>query len=136
MRFDVKPTMKNTEIGFRYIVNDVDAAVNFYTELLGFKLDMKAGGGFAMLSINGVHLFLNKPGAGGAGTTLSDGSVPEPGGWNRIQLQVTGLDKIVAELKSKHAKFRNEMIDGVGGKQIVLQDPSGNLVELFEPKKQ
>jgi catechol 2,3-dioxygenase-like lactoylglutathione lyase family enzyme len=128
--------MKNTEIGFRYIVNDVDAAVSFYTDLLGFKLDMKAGGGFAMLTKGGVHLFLNKPGAGGAGTTLSDGSVPEPGGWNRIQLQVQDLDRLVAELKSKHARFRNDVIAGIGGKQVLLLDPSGNLVELFEPKKE
>jgi catechol 2,3-dioxygenase-like lactoylglutathione lyase family enzyme len=128
--------MKNTEVGFRYIVNDVDAAVGFYTDLLGFKLDMKAGGGFAMLTKNGVHLFLNKPGAGGAGTTLSDGAVPEPGGWNRIQLQVQDLDNLVAELKSKHARFRNDVISGIGGKQVLLMDPSGNLVELFEPKKE
>jgi catechol 2,3-dioxygenase-like lactoylglutathione lyase family enzyme len=134
--FDPRPVMQHDELGFRYIVNDVDAAVNFYTEMLGFKLDMKAGGGFAMLTRDGMHLFLNKPGAGGAGTTLNDGSVPEPGGWNRIQLQVKDLDRMVAELKSKQAKFRNDMIEGVGGKQILLQDPSGNLVELFEPKKQ
>jgi catechol 2,3-dioxygenase-like lactoylglutathione lyase family enzyme len=128
--------MKASAIGFRYIVNNVDAAVDFYTKMLGFTVDMKAGDGFAKLVKDNLVLFLNKPGAGGAGQQLSDGAVPEPGGWNRIQFMVEDLDKIVSTLKTKNAQFRNEMINGVGGKQILLQDPSGNLIELFEAKKQ
>lgn len=133
--FDPRPVIKDSETGFRYIVNDVDAAVDFYTKMLGFTVEMKAGSGFAKLTKDKLVLFLNKPGAGGAGQTLSDGAVPEPGGWNRIQFMIDDLDKMVADLKAKNAQFRNEMIEGVGGKQILLQDPSGNLIELFEPKK-
>lgn len=134
--FDPRPVMKNSTPGVRYIVNDIEASINFYTELLGFTLEMRAGNGFAILSKGELNLFLNKPGAGGAGTAMSDGTMPEPGGWNRIQFQVEELGKLVEKLRSKNAQFRNEMIDGVGGKQILLMDPSGNLIELFEPKKQ
>jgi catechol 2,3-dioxygenase-like lactoylglutathione lyase family enzyme len=123
-------------IGFRYIVSDVEAAANFYKDMLGFKLVMLVAPGFAMLEKEGLNLFLNKPGAGGAGQKMPDGVEPTPGGWNRIQIQVDNLEQFVSSLKSKNAKFRNELVYGIGGNQILLQDPSGNLVELFEPKEQ
>ena len=128
-------TKKNT-VGIRYIVNDVTEAVAFYTEMLGFKLVMQPAPGFAMLEKGGLHLFLNQPGAGGAGQKMADGTSPSPGGWNRIQVQVEDLQKEIETLKSKKAKFRNELVKGIGGDQILLQDPSGNLIELFEPGKQ
>lgn len=122
-------------VSIRYIVNNVDDAINFYTDKLGFKVDMHPAPGFAALSKDNLTLFLNQPGAGGAGATLSDGSVPAPGGWNRFQLETDDLGNLVKQLKSKGATLRNEIISGVGGKQALLQDPSGNLIELFEPKK-
>src|SRR6188474_2028866 len=114
-------------VNVRYIVNNVDEAIPFYTEKLGFKVDMHPAPGFAALSKDDVKLFLNQPGAGGAGQSMPDGSVPAPGGWNRIQFQVENLEKLVADLKKKNARFRNEIVNGIGGKQILLQDPSGNL---------
>ena len=116
----------------RYIVNDVDESVDFYTKKLGFKVDMHVEHAFASLSVKNLRLYINKPGAGGAGQTLSDGAVPAPGGWNRFQLEVKDLEMVVANLKKEGAKFRNEIITGVGGKQALLQDPSGNIIELFE----
>lgn len=131
-----KKEVSKKTVGFRYIVNDVTEAVNFYTEMLGFSLVMQPAPGFAMLEKEGLHLFLNQPGAGGTGQKMSDGAEPAPGGWNRIQVQVDDLAKEIETLKGKKAKFRNELVQGIGGKQILLQDPSGNLVELFEPGKQ
>jgi catechol 2,3-dioxygenase-like lactoylglutathione lyase family enzyme len=133
--FDPRPVLKKT-VGIRYIVNDVTEAVKFYKEMLGFNLVMQPAPGFAMLEKEGLHLFLNQPGAGGAGQKMPDGAEPAPGGWNRIQVQVDDLAKEIETLKGKKAKFRNELVQGIGGKQILLQDPSGNLVELFEPGKQ
>jgi catechol 2,3-dioxygenase-like lactoylglutathione lyase family enzyme len=121
--------------GVRYIVNDTDAAVSFYKDLLGFTVDMQAEG-FAKLSKGNLVLYMNKPGFGGAGQSMPDGSAPTPGGWNRIQLEVDNLSAFIATLKAQKAHFRNELVTGAGGKQILLQDPSGNLIELFEPNKQ
>ena len=121
--------------GVRYIVNDVEAAISFYKELLGFKVEMHPAPGFAKLSYGNLNLYLNKPGAGGAGKSMPDGAVPAPGGWNRIQLEVDNLEEFIATLKTKMGRFRNEMVTGVGGKQILLEDPSGNLIELFEAKE-
>jgi catechol 2,3-dioxygenase-like lactoylglutathione lyase family enzyme len=121
--------------GVRYIVNDIDAAVSFYKDLLGFTVDMQAAEGFAKLSKGALQLYLNKPGFGGAGQPMPDGTLPAPGGWNRIQLEVNNLEAFIEKLRTAKAQFRNELVTGVGGKQILLQDPSGNLVELFEPKK-
>lgn len=118
----------------RYIVNNVDDAIAFYAKL-GFKVDMHPAPGFAALSKDNLTLFLNQPGAGGAGQTMKDGAVPSPGGWNRFQLETDNLDRFVNELKSKGASFRSDIITGQGGKQALLQDPSGNLIELFEPKR-
>ena len=117
----------------RYIVSDVREAIGFY-ERLGFEVQMNPGPGFAMLAGPGLRLLLNTPGGGGgAGQALADGSVPEPGGWNRFQLQVDDLDATITDLKSAGVDFRSEVISGRGGKQALARDPSGNLVELFEP---
>lgn len=124
-----------TSVAIRYIVNDVDAAIKFYTGMLGFKLLAHPAPGFAMLSLDNVKLFLNKPGAGGAGAAMPDGTMPAPGGWNRMQIVVPDLEKTIASLKEKKATFRNELVKGIGGNQILLEDPSGNFIELFEPKQ-
>jgi catechol 2,3-dioxygenase-like lactoylglutathione lyase family enzyme len=121
-------------VSIRYIVNNVDEALAFYTQKLGFKVDFHPAPGFAALSKDNMKLFLNQPGAGGAGQTMKDGTIPSPGGWNRFQIESDDLEKFVTELKSKGATFRSEIIIGQGGKQALLQDPSGNLIELFEPK--
>ena len=121
------------QVSVRYIVADVDAAIPFYTEMLGFHLDMHPAPGFAMLSKGALRMLLNRPGAGGAGQATSDGRVPAPGGWNRIQVEVEDLAATVEKLKRAGCRFRNEIVSGMGGKQILLEDPSGNPIELFEP---
>ncbi|WP_327088463.1 VOC family protein [Nonomuraea sp. NBC_01738] len=120
-------------VSVRYIVADVDEAIGFYVGLLGFTVEMHPGKGFAALRLGSLRLFLNATGGeGGASHAMPDGSVPEPGGWNRIQLPADDLDADVARLREAGAAFRNEIVQGIGGRQILLQDPSGNLVELFE----
>jgi catechol 2,3-dioxygenase-like lactoylglutathione lyase family enzyme len=119
----------------RYIVNNVEEAIPFYTNMLGFKVDMHPAPGFAALSKGDLRLYLNQPGAGGAGQSMPDGAVPTPGGWNRIQLEIKDLEAFVAKLKKDKVRFRNEIVKGIGGDQILLEDPSGNLIELFEPKR-
>jgi catechol 2,3-dioxygenase-like lactoylglutathione lyase family enzyme len=121
-----------TEVSVRYIVDDVDAAVAFYTTHLGFELRTRPAPGFAMLSRGDLRLLLNAPGAGGAGQAMPDGTVPEPGGWNRFQIEVDDLDAMVARLRGAGATFRGDVISGRGGQQALLQDPAGNLVELFQ----
>jgi catechol 2,3-dioxygenase-like lactoylglutathione lyase family enzyme len=122
-----------TEFSVRYIVDDVDVAADFYTRHLQFEVVMKPGPGFAMLRRDGLRLLLNTPGGGGgAGQTLSDGSTPKPGGWNRFQLAVDDLDATVDRLREAGVDFRGDAITGRGGKQALAVDPSGNLVELFE----
>jgi catechol 2,3-dioxygenase-like lactoylglutathione lyase family enzyme len=120
-------------VNVRYITDDVDAAVAFYVERLGFNVEMQAGPGFAMLSRGGLRLLLNRPGAGGAGQPMPDGRAPEPGGWNRIQLEVSDLEREVAALRAAGVSFRGEIVTGRGGSQILLDDPAGNPVELFQP---
>jgi predicted enzyme related to lactoylglutathione lyase len=122
-------------VSVRYIVDDVAAAIPFYVDALGFKLEMHPAPGFAALSKDGLRLLLNRPGAGGAGQSMADGSTPSPGGWNRIQIEFADLTAAVAKLKSRGCAFRSEIIQGNGGKQILVDDPSGNPVELFEPMK-
>lgn len=112
----------------RYIVNDVDAAVVFYRDRLGFSVEMRPAPGFAALSRGDLSLFLNAPGAGGAGTA---GGTPEPGGWNRFQIDTDDLDALVAELREHDVSFRGDVVQGKGGRQILVEDPSGNVVELF-----
>jgi catechol 2,3-dioxygenase-like lactoylglutathione lyase family enzyme len=117
----------------RYIVSDIDAAIAFYTGSLGFTIDMHPGPGFAALSRGDLQLLLNCAGAGGAGQTMPDGQFPAPGGWNRIQIEVEDLAATVEELRAAGRGFRNEIVVGNGGRQILLEDPSGNLIELFQP---
>jgi catechol 2,3-dioxygenase-like lactoylglutathione lyase family enzyme len=122
--------------GVRYIVDDVDAAVAFYSEQLGFEVRAQPGPGFAILSRGGLRLMVNAPGGpGGASQAMPDGRVPEPGGWNRIQLEVDNLAAMVDELREGGASFRNDIVTGRGGKQILLEDPAGNPIELFEPAR-
>jgi catechol 2,3-dioxygenase-like lactoylglutathione lyase family enzyme len=121
-------------VSVRYIVHDVDAAISFYRDQLGFRLDMHPAAAFAMLSRGDLRLVLSVPGGGpGGGQAMPDGSVPEPGGWNRFALEVTDLDTVVGILRAGGARFRNEVVTGVAGRQILVEDPSGNPVELFEP---
>jgi catechol 2,3-dioxygenase-like lactoylglutathione lyase family enzyme len=122
-----------TTVSVRYITDDVDAAVAFYVERLGFNIAMRPGPGFAMLSRGDLRLLLNRPGAGGAGQPMPDGRRPEPGGWNRIQLEVSDLEREVEALRAAGASFRGEIVTGRGGSQILLDDPSGNPIELFQP---
>jgi len=119
----------------RYIVDDVDAAIAFYTDLLGFEMVMRPAPPFAMLKRGDLVPALSQPsGQGGGGQTLADGSSPEPGGWNRFQIQVEDVDAEFERLSAAGAKFRSEVIRGVGGDQVLIEDPSGNLVELFQFK--
>jgi catechol 2,3-dioxygenase-like lactoylglutathione lyase family enzyme len=120
-------------VSVRYIVKDVDAALPFYRDGLGFEVVMHPGPGFAMLSRGMLRLLLNQPGAAGAGQDVSK-RTPEPGGWNRFQLVVEDLDATVALLKSSGAPFRGDIIQGNGGRQVLVEDPSGNAIELFQPK--
>jgi catechol 2,3-dioxygenase-like lactoylglutathione lyase family enzyme len=122
-----------TEFSVRYIVDDVDAAVDFSTRHLDFEVLMRPGPGFAMLRRGDLRLLLNVPGGGGgAGQQLADGSTPEPGGWNRFQVQVDDLDTTVDGLRRAGVDFRGDTITGRGGRQALALDPSGNLVELFQ----
>ena len=121
-------------IAFRYIVSNVDEALPFYTDLLGFTVDMHPAPPFAAISLEGVTVYLNQPGGGGgAGQPMSDGRMPEPGGWNRLQISVPQLDPIVERLRGAGVRFRSDIIQGNGGRQIIAEDPSGNPIELFEP---
>lgn len=123
------------KVSVRYIVTDMGAAIPFYTTILGFQVDMKPAPGFASLSKGALRLLLNEPGAGGAGQRMPDGQAPAPGGWNRIQIEVEDLSATVEQLKRAGCRFRNEVVIGRGGKQVLVEDPSGNPVELFEPAR-
>jgi catechol 2,3-dioxygenase-like lactoylglutathione lyase family enzyme len=123
-------------VSVRYIVDDVDAAIAFYTRHLGFTEVMHPAPTFAMLERGDLRLALSAPsGAGGGGQAMPDGTRPEPGGWNRIVLEVADLAATVEALRRDGARFRNEIVTGVGGRQILLEDPAGNPVELFEPTR-
>jgi len=125
-----------TTVNVRYIVDDVDKAIDFYTDLLGFTVDLHPGPGFARLARGDLRLLLNSPtGQGGSAQAMPDGRRPEPGGWNRIQLEFDDLTAAVDELRRTGAQFRNDIVQGQGGKQILIEDPSGNPVELFEPAR-
>lgn len=123
-------------ISVRYIVEDAAEAAGFYRDMLGFNVEANPGPGFAMLSKGALRLLLNAAGAGGAGQHTPDGTSPQPGGWNRIQLQSDDLEAEIERLNGLGARFRNTLVQGRGGKQILLEDPSGNLIELFEPARQ
>jgi catechol 2,3-dioxygenase-like lactoylglutathione lyase family enzyme len=122
-------------VSVRYIVEDVEEAIAFYTRHLSFGVELNPAPGFAMLSRGDLRLLLNAPGAGGTGQAMPDGREPEPGGWNRIQLEVEDLAGEVESMRKSGAHFRNEIVSGRGGKQILLEDPSGNPIELFEPPR-
>jgi catechol 2,3-dioxygenase-like lactoylglutathione lyase family enzyme len=118
----------------RYIVDDVDAAISFYCKYLGFKEIMHPAPAFAMLERGDLRLVLSKPNPqGGGGQPMPDGTPQAPGGWNRFSVEVKDLSATVAKLRKAGAHFRNEIVAGVGGRQILVEDPSGNPVELFEP---
>ncbi len=123
-------------VSVRYIVNDVDAAIEFYCGNLGFTEVMHPAPAFAMLSRGDLRLTLSAPGGGpGGGQAMPDGRLPEPGGWNRFALEVSDLAGMVDRLRGNGARFRNDIVTGVGGRQILVEDPSGNPVELFEPTR-
>ncbi len=125
------------KVSVRYIVDDVDAAIDFYCTALGFHEVMHPAPSFAMLSHGDLRLVLSAPGGGpGGGQAMPDGTQPQPGGWNRFQLEVDDIDETVARLRKRGARFRNEIITGVGGRQTLLEDPSGNPIELFQPTLQ
>lgn len=120
--------------GVRYQVKDVQRSIDFYTQILGFHLDHQALPAFGQVSIGDLKLLLSGPGASGS-RPMPGGQQQEPGGWNRIVLQVDDLPTRIAELKSKGVSFRNELESGPGGKQIQVEDPDGNPIELFEPTR-
>jgi len=126
--------MKLNKLMVRYIVNDVDAAIAFYTQHLGFRESAQSGPYFALLARDNLQLVLSPPkGPGGGSQPMPDGRRPEPGGWNRIIVQSSNLQDDVDALRKAGVGFRNDIVTGPGGRQILLEDPSGNLVELFEP---
>jgi catechol 2,3-dioxygenase-like lactoylglutathione lyase family enzyme len=123
-------------VSVRYIVDDVDAAIDFYTQRLDFSEVLHPAPTFAMLSRGDLRLALSAPsGAGGGGQAMPDGTKPQPGGWNRFSLEVADIAAVVKGLRKAGVHLRNDIVTGVGGKQILLDDPSGNPVELFEPTR-
>ena len=123
-------------VSVRYIVHDVDAAIAFYCQRLGFHEDMHPAPTFAMLSRGDLRLVLSAPGGGpGGGGAMPDGTLPEPGGWNRFQLETPDIEALVEDLRKHGTRFRNDILTGVGGKQVLVEDPSGNPIELFEPTR-
>src|SRR5213076_896869 len=119
-------------VNVRYMVDDVDAAVAFYTTHFGFTKLSQAGSAFADVKRGNLRLLLSGP-ASSAGRPMADGERPQPGGWNRIHLVTTELDAEIGRLRAEGVRFRNDVVRGPGGSQILIQDPSGNLVELFQP---
>jgi len=121
-------------VSVRYIVTDIDDAISFYAKHLGFTAQMNPNDMFAMLTRGDLRLVLSVPGgAGGGGQAMPDGTMPQPGGWNRFSIEIADLAATVTQLRGEGVRFRNDLVTGVGGKQIIAEDPSGNPVELFEP---
>jgi catechol 2,3-dioxygenase-like lactoylglutathione lyase family enzyme len=121
-------------VSVRYIVDDIQAAIDFYCQHLGFHEEMHPNPFFAMLSHGDLRLVLSRPGGGpGGGQVMPDGRLPEPGGWNRFSLEVADLSARVEQLRGAGVRFRNDIVTGVGGRHVLIDDPSGNPVELFEP---
>jgi catechol 2,3-dioxygenase-like lactoylglutathione lyase family enzyme len=126
--------MKLSKVQVRYIVNDVDEAIKFYCKSLQFNEIMHPGPNFAMLERGNLRLVLSKPNpSAGGGLPMADGTPQTPGGWNRFAIEVDDLSSLVTELRNAGYHFRNDIVTGVGGKQIIVEDPSGNPVELFQP---
>jgi len=125
--------MADATVNVRYMVDDVDAAIAWYTRHLGFEVISSAAPAFADVKRGSLRLLLSGP-KSSAGRSMTDGAQPKPGGWNRIHFVVEDLNAEVARLRAAGVAFRNEIVTGPGGSQILLQDPSGNLVELFEPR--
>ena len=119
-------------VSVRYLVHDVEESIDFYTGLLGFELGMSAAPAFADVRRGNLRLLLSGP-TSSAGRPMADGEMPSPGGWNRIHLVVDDLDREVQLLRDAGARFRNDVVEGPGGRQVLLLDPSGNFVELFQP---
>jgi predicted enzyme related to lactoylglutathione lyase len=124
--------MNGETVNVRYMVDDVQTAIDFYTENLDFTLISSAGPAFADVRRGALRLLLSGP-TSSAGRAMPDGRMPEPGGWNRIHLIVEDLENEVRSLRGKGLSFRNEIVTGPGGSQILLDDPSGNVIELFQP---
>jgi catechol 2,3-dioxygenase-like lactoylglutathione lyase family enzyme len=122
----------DTTINVRYLVDDVEAAIDFYVKMLGFELNMSAAPAFADVQRGNLRLLLSGP-LSSAGRAMADGERPVPGGWNRIHFIVDDLESEMARLSQAGATFRNDVVEGPGGKQVLLVDPAGNFVELFEP---
>jgi catechol 2,3-dioxygenase-like lactoylglutathione lyase family enzyme len=123
-----------TSVSVRYIVDDVEEAISFYTEHLGCTVEMHPAPGFASVVRGGLRLLLNATGgAGGASQPMPDGRRPEPGGWNRLQVEVGDLEAEVQRMRAAGVRLRSDVITGMGGRQVLVDDPSGNPVELFEP---
>jgi catechol 2,3-dioxygenase-like lactoylglutathione lyase family enzyme len=118
----------------RYLVSDVDRSIVFYTRLLGFELEQQMGPAFARVARGDLALWLSGP-ASSAARPMPDGRAPEPGGWNRVVLEVDDIEARVLALRDAGASFRNEIISGPGGRQVVVDDPDGNPIELFEPRR-
>jgi catechol 2,3-dioxygenase-like lactoylglutathione lyase family enzyme len=126
-----------SSISVRYIVDDVDDAIDFYCTQLGFTEVMHPAPAFAILSKDELRLLLSAPNSeGGGGQQLADGSTPQPGGWNRFTLQVDDLEAEIARLNQAGVTLRSRLIEGIGGRQVLVADPSGNLVELFQPTRE
>jgi catechol 2,3-dioxygenase-like lactoylglutathione lyase family enzyme len=126
--------MKLNALMVRYIVEDVEAGVSFYTRHLAFSVSARSGADFALLARENLQLVLSPPrGPGGGSQPMPDGRRPEPGGWNRIIVKTSDLEGEIGSLRKAGVKFRNDIVAGPGGRQILIEDPSGNLVELFEP---
>ena len=118
----------------RYIVDDVDAAIEFYTGQLGFSLDQQMGPAFAIVHRDDLLVWLSGP-LSSAARPMPDGAQPVAGGWNRLVLEVDDIEAISGRLRAAGVRFRNEVVSGPGGRQILLEDPAGNLIELFEPRR-
>ncbi len=135
-RRETEEVLRMTKVRVRYMVNELDPAVEFYTTYLHFRIERQARPNFAMLSLGNLELILSTPfGPGGAAKPMLDGRKAEPGGWNRIIINVDDLPKEIARLREAHLHFRNDIASGPGGSEVLIDDPSGNPIELFQPQR-